>query len=114
MTQLPSTDSTSSLADALGKLIGCSLSACPQIWRNGSPVTHVGEGDAPTLLFAGSREYIPSTQSSALRDELQAAGIAADLQILDTDLHGLDQRPLTTATVLDWLHRYADAGSTTG
>jgi acetyl esterase/lipase len=113
MTKLPSIESTSALADALGKLIGCSLSACPHIWRNGSPVTHVGNGDAPTLLFAGSREYVPSTQSSALRAELHSAGIPAELQILDTDLHGLEQRPLTTATVLDWLHRYADAGSAT-
>jgi hypothetical protein len=114
MTALPSTESTVPLANALGNLIGCSLSACPQTWRNGSPLTHVGDGDAPMLLFAGSREYVPSAQSSALGDELQTAGIPADLQILDTDLHGLDQRPLTTAAVLDWLHRYADAGLTAG
>jgi acetyl esterase/lipase len=114
MSALQDTASTVPLASALQNLIGCSLSACPQIWHNGSPVTHVGDGDAPTLFFAGSREYVPSSQSSALRDRLQAAGIPTDLQVLDTDLHGGDLRPLTTLTFLDWLHQYADAAHTAG
>ena len=90
-------------------LIGCSLAACPQTWMNASPVTHVGPGDAPTLMFAGSREFVPTTQSSALEHKLQAAGIPADLQVLDTDHHGGDLRAFTTVALMDWLHQYADA-----
>ena len=54
MTALPATQSTVPLSKALSQLIGCSPLDCPATWRNGSPVTHVGAGDAPTLLFAGS------------------------------------------------------------
>lgn len=111
LTALPAAESTKPLSKTVRNLIGCSPSACPQAWLNASPVTHVGPGDAPTLLFAGSREFVPTTQSSALAGKLQAAGIPADLQILDTDHHGGDLRPFTTVALMDWLHEYADAAS---
>jgi acetyl esterase/lipase len=87
--------------------------ACPGLWVNASPVTYAGPGDAPTLLFAGSREFIPTTQSSELADKLQAAGVPATLDILDTDLHGGDERPLSVLQLMDWLHRYADTSAAT-
>ena len=111
LTALPAAKSTKPLSKTVRNLIGCSLSACPQTWMDASPVTHVGTGDAPTLMFAGSREFVPSSQSSALENKLQAAGIAADLQIVDTDHHGGDLRPFTIVPFMDWLHEYADAQS---
>ena len=65
------------------------------------------------LNDAVAEELIPSTPC-VLKDELQAAGIAADLQIVDTDLHGGELRPLTTSAFQEWLHRYADARATEG
>jgi acetyl esterase/lipase len=109
LTALPTAPSTVALAGTMTKFFGCSLLACPSTWLNASPVTYVGPGDAPMLMFAGSREYIPTTQSSDLADKLHAVGVPATVDILDTDLHGGDQRPLTTVQFMDWLHRYADA-----
>jgi acetyl esterase/lipase len=105
---LNSSESTVPLANTLATFFGCPLMACPKLWLNASPVTYVGPGDAPSLLFAGDREFIPTTQSSELADKLGAAGVPATLDILDTDLHGGDERPLTVLQLMDWLHRYAD------
>ena len=114
LTALSAAQSTVPLSNTVRNLIGCSLMACPQTWLNGSPVTHVGPGDAPMLLFAGSREFVPDTQSSALASRLQAAGIPNDLQILDTDHHGGDLRPFTTSAFMVWLHQYADTAASAG
>lgn len=106
---LNTASTTVPLANTMAKFFGCPLLACPGVWVNASPVTYAGAGDAPTLMFAGNREFIPTTQSSELADKLQAAGVPATLDILDTDKHGGDQRPFTTNQLMDWLHRYADA-----
>lgn len=104
-------ESTVPLANTLATFFGCPLMACPKVWLNASPVTYAGPGDAPTLLFAGNREFIPTTQSSELADKLQAAGVPTTLDILDTDLHGGDERPLSVLQLMDWLHRYADTSA---
>ena len=65
-------------------------------------------GMRPRCFSRAAREYVPASESSALRDDLQAAGIATDLQVVDTDLHGADLRPWTTTAFMNWLHQYAD------
>jgi acetyl esterase/lipase len=114
LTALAAAASTKPLSNTVTKLIGCSQAACPQTWSNASPLSHVGPGDAPALLFAGSREFVPTTQSSALEDKLRAADVRAELQILDTVHHGGDLRPFTMVALLDWLHQYADSSRSAG
>ena len=109
LAELPADSSTQPLANTLAQFFGCQLMACPRLWMEASPVDYVGAGDAPMLLFAGSREFIPTTQTTNLADKLHAAGVPATVDILDTDLHGGDQRPFTMVQLMDWLHRYADA-----
>ena len=109
LAELPADESTQPLANTLAQFFGCPLLACPKLWTNASPVNYVGAGDAPMLLFAGSREFVPTTQTTNLADKLHSAGVPASVDILDTDLHGGDQRPFTMVQLMDWLHRYADA-----
>jgi acetyl esterase len=50
----------------LDAFIGCSFAACPDKWREASPVTHVDRTDAPVLLANSSNELVPFSQAAEM------------------------------------------------
>lgn len=78
-------------------------------WRDASPVFHVAKGDAPFLIFHGTRdENVPIAQSEELADRLKQAGVGETLIKVD-DVHTFQTREarvrLALAT-LQFFNRY--------
>jgi acetyl esterase/lipase len=63
----------------LDSFIGCSLAACPERWREASPVTHVDRSDAPLLLANSTDELVPLTQAEEMARALRRHGVPAEL-----------------------------------
>lgn len=61
------------------------------VLADASPVTHVSSGDAPFLIFHGDEDVIvPVTQSGALDEALDAAGVSSELVVVANGNHGLN------------------------
>lgn len=60
-----------------------------EAYRRASPISHVGRGDAPMLLFQGTKDpLVPHTQAYALVEALTAAGVPARVELLVGSGHG--------------------------
>ena len=68
---------TGELANITTRYLGCGLSACPDLWREASPIDHVDRGDTPMLLFASRHDTTPPSQSLAMARALRRAGVEA-------------------------------------
>jgi acetyl esterase/lipase len=63
-------------------------SQCPDRARQASPITHVSPSAPPFLLFHGTADpVVPASQSELLYDALTAAGVRADLYLVEGALH---------------------------
>ena len=70
-------------------LLGVSFDENPSLWRDASPVSHVGKAAAPFLLLHGtSDELVPYAQSVTMLRLLQKAGVTAELFTADGAGHG--------------------------
>lgn len=70
-------------------LLGVSFDENPSLWRDASPVSHVGKSAAPFLLLHGtSDELVPYAQSVTMQRLLQKAGVTAELFTADGAGHG--------------------------
>lgn len=93
----------------LAAFLGADYSKDPKAWRDASPVFHVAKGDAPFLIFHGTRdENVPIAQSEELADRLKQAGVGETLIKVD-DVHTFQTREarvrLALAT-LQFFNRY--------
>ena len=71
----------------LSAFLGAGYSKDPEAWRNASPAFHVAKGDAPFLIFHGTRDQnVPVAQSEELAQRLQRAGAIVTLVKVD-DVH---------------------------
>ncbi|MBP2477383.1 acetyl esterase/lipase [Crossiella equi] len=63
----------------------------PEIYRLGSPITHVRPGLPPTLLVHGEHDrLIPASQSTTMAAKLAEAGVQHDVLMLPWTDHGFD------------------------
>jgi acetyl esterase/lipase len=70
-------------------LIGAPAAEKPELAAKASPVTYVGSGDAPVLVFHGSRDtLLPPSQTVALMEKLSAAGVEGRVEFLLGAEHG--------------------------
>ncbi len=70
-------------------LIGGSVAEKPDAAAKASPVTYVGAGDAPVLVFHGSRDtLLPPSQAVALMEKLSAAGVSGRVEFILGAEHG--------------------------
>lgn len=68
--------------------VGCSLSACPDLWAAASPYTFVAAGDPPTYLSNSQYEKpVPLQEATDMADALTAAGVPNQLQVLPGSQH---------------------------
>ncbi len=58
-------------------------------WKRASPITYVTKGDAPTLIFQGTKDpLVPHTQATKYADALTAAGVPGRVELLIGAGHG--------------------------
>lgn len=58
-------------------------------WKRASPITYVTSGDAPTLIFQGTKDpLVPHTQATKYADALTAAGVPGRIELLIGAGHG--------------------------
>lgn len=79
---------------ALKKLVGGSLPKHAALVRTASPVTHITPRAAPFLLFHGRHDpLVPLSQSEDFARALRAAGVEAQLEVVDAHSHGFGRFP---------------------
>lgn len=76
-------------------------------------MTHITSDDPPFLILQGDRdELVPPSQPQKLYDRLIAAGVEAELVIVENGGHGLDSpgqspsRQELTRMIVDFFKRY--------
>jgi acetyl esterase/lipase len=73
----------------LKDFIGGTTQEKPEEHKRGSPITYVSSGDAPMLLFQGTKDpLVPHSQAYKMIDALTAAGVPARAEILVGAGHG--------------------------
>jgi acetyl esterase/lipase len=61
----------------------------PDVYRRASPITYVNAGDAPLLIFQGTRDrLVPHEQAIVMIDRLSQAGVPGRVEILLGADHG--------------------------
>ena len=71
-----------------------------------SPITHVGPGDAPTLIVTARRDKItPVAQARAMAASLRRAGVEHDLVTISGTGHATQLAPEAAASSLAFLAR---------
>jgi len=96
----------------LAAFLGGDYSHHADLWRDASPAFHASKGDAPFLIFHGTRdENVPIAQAEELVERLKQAGVPVTFMKVD-DVHTF-QTPgarlrLAIATV-DFFNRYLKA-----
>jgi acetyl esterase/lipase len=87
--------------------LGCGADACPEIYREASPISHVDASDPPVLLINGTDELIPLEQATAMAEALREAGVPVELVEVPGSRHGTefgrDVWPQTLAFLERWL-----------
>ncbi|MFO0870700.1 MAG: alpha/beta hydrolase [Pirellulales bacterium] len=69
--------------------LGAAATENPEAARRASPVSYVSQGDAPTLIFQGTRDpLVPHTQAYHLADAMTRAGVAGRVELLLNAAHG--------------------------
>jgi acetyl esterase len=63
----------------LDAFVGCSFAACPEKWREASPVSHVDPTDAPLLLANSSEELVPFSQATEMARALKRRRVPTTL-----------------------------------
>jgi dienelactone hydrolase len=76
--------------DPVRLFLGCATAPCTDAQkRNVSPVTYIDKGDAPMLLIHGSDDFaVPPHQSEIMAAKLTAAGVPAEVKIIQGVGHG--------------------------
>jgi acetyl esterase len=87
-------------------VMGCSLDACRDRFVQASPVTHVDRTDAPLLLINSQDELVPVTQTAAMDERLERAGVRYDVRIYRGTRHALDYRDEAIGVTVSWLERH--------
>jgi outer membrane protein assembly factor BamB/dienelactone hydrolase len=92
--------------------VGCSATACPASWDAASPRFFVDPADSPIYLANSANEKTTQVdEANAMADELSAAGVPFELNILSGTRHARAYQDDVWAPSLAFLHRYLDAAT---
>ncbi|WP_404405455.1 alpha/beta hydrolase fold domain-containing protein [Pelagibacterium halotolerans] len=92
---------------AAGRLIGGAISDNLELARRASPITWVNARSAPCLIQHGTLDRIvPSGQGIALFDALKAAGVPAELELIEGAEHCF--RGVDTSAIMPSVVRFFD------
>jgi dipeptidyl aminopeptidase/acylaminoacyl peptidase len=90
-------------------LMGRTPEEDPAEYRKDSPVLNAARVKAPTLLFAGSEDFLPYTISGQFHDSINAAGTPADFYIFEGEGHGLfffNSEFVAGQAQINWFRKY--------
>ncbi|MEO0447135.1 MAG: alpha/beta fold hydrolase [Verrucomicrobiota bacterium] len=86
------------------KLVGGPIQENLEISRNASPLSHVSEDDAPTLIVHGTKDpLVPFPQSLQLDERLDDAGVSSTLITVEGAGHGRGFPPRIQALIETFL-----------
>ena len=74
---------------AVERYLGCDAAACPDLYADASPLTHVSRSTRPTFIANSEAELVPLNQATDYAAALSSAGVDHELEILDGTFHGL-------------------------
>jgi dipeptidyl aminopeptidase/acylaminoacyl peptidase len=76
-------------------------------FREVAPVTHVSQGDAPTLIIHGDADkLVPIQQAQRIMPKFKAAGVEARLLVMPGKDHGWKAEPSEVQTVGEWFDKH--------
>jgi acetyl esterase/lipase len=88
-TDLAADDIPKQVIGLVDDLVGAKQSEKPELRKAASPVTYVNRGDAPTLIYQGTKDpLVPHTQAYKMADALTAAGVPGRVELLLGAGHG--------------------------
>jgi acetyl esterase/lipase len=88
-TDLAATDVPQSVHGLLKNFLGGTPAEKPREYRLASPITYVSPGDAPMLLFQGTRDpLVPHTQAYAMIEAMTRYNIPGRVELLVGASHG--------------------------
>jgi len=94
------------LGPAAELMVGCALTACPQLWAQASPLNAVSPGDAPLLLVNSRREMVPVDQPLRMAERLAAAGVPHELWLLEGSAHAREYQHRTLRRSVEFLREW--------
>jgi acetyl esterase/lipase len=78
-----------------------------EIGRQISPVNHVTQDDAPTLIIHGDADtLVPIQQAESIMAKFKEAGVPAELVVKKGAAHGWATLPLDMSTIADWFDKH--------
>jgi acetyl esterase/lipase len=108
-TDLAATDVPDRVKDILKNFIGGTPADKPREYRLASPLTYVSPGDAPMLLFQGTRDpLVPHTQAYAMIEAMTRYNIPGRVELLINGSHGWGGAELehTVEQTFEFFERY--------
>ena len=96
----------SGTARAVTSFIGTTVEQAPDLYAEGSPMSHVSQGDASFLIVHGDADdAIPIAQAEEMVDTLQAVGVAVEFVRLSGAGHGWRPTAYDESHAALWLVR---------
>ncbi|MBC7855993.1 MAG: alpha/beta hydrolase [Pirellulaceae bacterium] len=78
-----------------------------EIGKQISPITHVSEDDAPSLIIHGDKDYlVPIQQAEIIIEKLTAAKVPAELVVKKGAAHGWPDLGKDMTTIVDWFDKH--------
>ena len=78
-----------------------------EIGKQISPITHVSDDDAPTLIIHGDKDYlVPIQQAEIIIEKLTAAKVPAELVVKKDAAHGWADLGKDMTTIVDWFDKH--------
>jgi acetyl esterase/lipase len=88
-TDLTASDIPPASVELVTDFIGGGKSEKLEAWKRASPISYVTLGDAPTLIFQGTKDpLVPHTQATLYADALTKAGVPGRVELLLGAGHG--------------------------
>lgn len=88
-TELAAADIPAASLPLVRDFIGGTAQEKPDAYAKASPVTFVSAGDAPLLIFQGTKDpLVPHTQAYKMADAMTAAGVPGRVELLLGAAHG--------------------------
>lgn len=88
-TDLAQTDFPAAVGGLINDFLGDTLDEKPDIFKAASPITYVNKGDAPTLIYQGTKDrLVPHAQAILMADAMTKHGVPGRVELLIGADHG--------------------------
>jgi len=89
--------------------LGKTYAEAPELYAQGSPISHISKGDPPTLVLHGTKDTtVPFSQAERMVAGLQKAGVPAELFAAEGAAHAFFNRPPWYQPTVDAMQTFLD------